>query len=78
MRTLAEDDPFITAPKAPFRPGERDLSAVDPLRVLERFAQERQATIDLLSGLGPEQWQRPARHSIYGLTTLLDLALQSH
>jgi len=40
----------------------------------EDFAAERRITVDFLSGLSPEQWLRPARHSIFGPTTLLEMA----
>ena len=71
-RILAEDNPFLSAPKPP----PRDLPTCDDdgYRAAERFLQRRLVTIDWLAGLQPEDWNRPARHSIFGLTTLLEMA----
>ena len=35
---------------------------------------ERQRTVDFLAALPAETWDRPARHSIFGPTTLLEVA----
>ncbi|MCY4464293.1 MAG: HAD-IA family hydrolase [Chloroflexi bacterium] len=69
---LAEDDPFLAAlpPPGPHVPPCHD----DANLVLQRFNRDRQATLSMLGGLTPAQWLRPARHSIFGLTTLLEMA----
>jgi hypothetical protein len=41
---------------------------------VQRFATEREQTIALLTGLTDAQWGRPARHSVFGPTTLLEMA----
>ena len=41
---------------------------------MQCFRQARERTIALLAGLRPDQWNRPARHSIFGLTNLLEMA----
>ncbi|MFP4322868.1 MAG: HAD-IA family hydrolase [Anaerolineales bacterium] len=71
----AEDNPFISpAPETP-PPGSQDLHHLDGHAEARRFAQERAITRDFLGGLPADAWQRPARHSIYGPTDLLEMAL---
>lgn len=69
---LRRDNPFIAAPPPP----GTDIPPCheDGYEVLYCFQQEREKTIDLLSSLKPAQWARPARHSIFGLTDLLEMA----
>ncbi|HEX2909102.1 MAG TPA: DinB family protein [Phototrophicaceae bacterium] len=71
-RILAADNPFIVAPP----PGPHDVAdcGSDGLTIAREFAQERQETLDWLRQLQPADWLRPARHSIFGLTTLLEMA----
>lgn len=70
---LAEDNPFLSAAQTP--PGPGQFSPVenycDPA---EEFAAERQKTVALLKDIPSEAWLRPARHSIFGPTTLLEMA----
>lgn len=69
---LQRDNPFIAAPPPPgphIPPCHND-----GYEVMYCFQQEREKTIDLLSSLSPAQWGRPARHSIFGLTDLLEMA----
>ena len=73
LRTiLAEDNPFIPVlpPPGPDIPECHD----DGLEVFERFRRERLATREMLTGLDDADWARPARHSIFGLTNLLEMA----
>ncbi len=73
QRVLAEDNPFLPNPKTP--PGiEMPLCNEDGYAVAEQFREKRFQTIAWLATLRPEDWLRPARHSIFGLTTLLELA----
>lgn len=69
-----EDNPFLSAPKTPQRPGEFNLSTHDGGEMGRKFAAERMITIDFLNKLPEEAWKRPARHSIYGPTNLLEMA----
>lgn len=71
---LEEDNPFLPKPPEPPAPGSRDLSHVDPDATVQRFAEERLQTIALLTGLSDSQWGRRARHSVFGPTTLLEMA----
>jgi FMN phosphatase YigB (HAD superfamily) len=69
---LAQDDPFIAAPAPP----GPDIPPChdDGYQVMHRFQLAREDTLTLLSGLTPSQWHRPARHSIFGLTNMLEMA----
>ena len=69
---LSEEDPFLAAlpPPGPHVPPCHD----DAEEVLSRFIDDRRATLRLLSALPPIAWLRKARHSIFGLTTLLEMA----
>ena len=69
---LERDDPFLSA-SAP--PGPDMIPGYDDgWRAMRAFHERRHETISLLSGLRAEDWQRRARHSIFGLTTLLEMA----
>ena len=71
-RILTEDGPFLVSPLPP----GPDLPPChdDADEVLHQFRAERLNTLQLLSGLEAAEWQRPARHSIFGLTTLREMA----
>src|SRR5258708_18622782 len=74
QRILAEDNPFISQPAPPPGPRARDLSGENGNTALDAFWQERRETIRFIENLRAEDWQRPARHSIFGPTTLLEMA----
>jgi hypothetical protein len=74
MRILNEDDPFIAQSPQPAAPGQMDDCSGDGLAVAHCFLEERLKTIEFVEGLTREAWQRPARHSIFGPTTLLEMA----
>jgi hypothetical protein len=42
--------------------------------VAYQFAQERENTLTLLASLTEDDWRRPATHSIFSNTTLLEMA----
>ncbi|MBZ0298844.1 MAG: HAD-IA family hydrolase [Anaerolineae bacterium] len=73
-RILLEDNPFLSAPKPPPGPGAVQPCDDDGDHAAKRFAERRQQTIDWLQQLTPGDWHRPARHSIFGLTSLLEMA----
>lgn len=68
-----EDNPFLSPPREPL---DADHFYCDDkgYDYANTFAQERQQTLDLLEKLSATDWQRPARHSIFGPTTLLEMA----
>jgi FMN phosphatase YigB (HAD superfamily) len=71
-RILREDNPFIVAP----HPSGPNLPVCDDdgMRVAQKFVHARKQTLDFIATLQPEDWQRPARHSVFGLTTLVEMA----
>lgn len=73
-RIAAEDNPFLTVPQEPPGPGQIACEAEYFCDPAEEFAAERMKTVAFLESLPPEAWQRPARHSIFGPTTLLEMA----
>jgi FMN phosphatase YigB (HAD superfamily) len=68
-----EGNPFLSQPKAPPAPLARPCPGT-PVHLAHQFAAERQATLAWLTTLAPADWQRPARHYIFGPTTLLEMA----
>lgn len=74
-RILNENNPFIPDPGLPPGPHDAIPCDEDGYRAARRFLQERKVTIDLLKSLTEQDWQRPGRHSIFGPTTLLEMAL---
>ena len=74
QRIATEDDPFLTVPQEPPGPGAMECETDDYCDPAEAFAAEREITVEFLQGLPSEAWDRPARHSIFGPTTLLEMA----
>jgi hypothetical protein len=72
QQILAEDDPFLRTPSQD-SPNENNCEP-DGMKIAYQFADERQLTIAFLNSLGPQDWHRPARHSIFSNTTLLEMA----
>jgi hypothetical protein len=74
VRIMDEEKPFIAAPPLP--PGPRDTipCGQDGMEVVERFVTERQKMLGLIASIPEAAWIRPARHSIFGPTTLLEMA----
>lgn len=74
MRILAEENPFLISPAPPRGPYEAWDYLMDGHHTAQAFAKERAETIDWLLTLPDSDWQRPARHSIFGHTSLLEMA----
>ncbi|MBX3064278.1 MAG: HAD-IA family hydrolase [Anaerolineae bacterium] len=74
QRIAAEDNPFISPPRTPFAPASLDLSGEDGYAILQEFWNERCKTLNFIYELPTEAWTRPARHSVFGPTTLLEMA----
>lgn len=67
-----EDSPFIRAVMS-----ENTMPICDDkdgMELAHKFAQDREETLDLLRTLTPSDWQRPAQHSVFSNTTLLEMA----
>lgn len=73
-QVLAGDNPFIPGQDTDPWAEQRQYILQDGPRALERFISTRQRVLSLLEGLPPGQWDLPARHAIFGPTTLLELA----
>ncbi len=72
QRIVAEDSPFIVAPMP-------TSASIEPCsesgwQVAESFAAARARTLSYLGELAVMDWQRSARHSIFGPTTLIEMA----
>jgi uncharacterized damage-inducible protein DinB len=66
-RIVAEENPWLPY----FGPDVARPEAQGPLsELLPRFRAERDRLLQFLSGLAPEQWERPAVHETLGPTTL--------
>lgn len=73
LRTILEiDNPFIRALPAP-GPDVPPCNA-SGYDVADEFREKRLSTLELIAELAPADWKRPARHSIFGLTNLLEMA----
>lgn len=70
-RIAREENPFLSPPPPP-DPG--DCFDADPLAIARDFWAERQATLRFLAALPTEAWARPARHAIFGPTSLAEMA----
>ncbi len=73
-RIKAEENPFLIAPPPPAGPRYAIPCDTDGLRVAEQFAAERAMTMNWLTTLDSVEWNRPARHSVFGPTSLLEMA----
>lgn len=69
-----ENNPFLPVRWNPTLPTTRDLAGAEGYDLALNFAAERMQTVQFLENLPPQAWERPARHSIYGPTTLLELS----
>jgi FMN phosphatase YigB (HAD superfamily) len=72
-KVLAESNPFISAVESDPWALARDYQSQSGPAALADFADARREKIALLDGLSLDQWQRPARHAIFGPTTLQEL-----
>lgn len=72
LKILQENNPFITQPEPPGPDIEACAETGDV--VLADFMATRQKTIQLIETFSEDDWQRKARHSIFGLTTMLEMA----
>ncbi len=72
---IQEENPFISAENTDLWAAARNYAAQDGRMALSTFMASRTSTLALLSGLEEEAWDRPARHAIFGPTTLRELVL---
>lgn len=74
QRIMQEHNPFLVNPQAPAGPNAIQLCDEDGFNAALRWAERRQETINWLKTLNPTDWQRPANHSIFGPTTMIEMA----
>ena len=72
QRILTEDNPFLPAEMTDGWAEQRKYASQDGHQALAGLITARKITINMLVGLG-EEWSRPARHSIFGPTTLQEM-----
>jgi len=73
QRILQESSPFITAEETDVWADERNYLQEDALNALNGFVEARIRLLRVLRELTPDDWSRPARHAIFGHTTLSEL-----
>lgn len=74
QRILQEDDPFLAQPQPPPPPHEFDCASYKGEQLAHQWADERERTIAFIEAIRPQDWRRPAHHSIFGPTNLLEMA----
>lgn len=70
---LAEDNPFLAGIDTDQWARERRYCRQDGARALAEFTVTRAELLHLLDGLTAQQWQRSARHAVFGPTHLAEL-----
>jgi len=70
---LDQPSPFLSAADPDQWAGPRRYLAQDPQQALGRFIDARVETISRLTALDDEAWRLPARHALFGPTTLTEL-----
>lgn len=73
-KLISETNPFIPGQDTDPWAQERQYIHQDGLAAFIRFSRARRVTCDLLGQLTPQDWQRPARHAIFGPTQLNEIA----
>jgi FMN phosphatase YigB (HAD superfamily) len=74
QKVVQESNPFVPGKDTDQWAEERKYINQNGSLALAHFKATRQKLIALLSGLEPDDWQRPARHAIFGPTRLQELA----
>jgi FMN phosphatase YigB (HAD superfamily) len=72
-RTIHGENPFLPGTNTDLWVQERNYAAEPGLRALEGFIQSRTNLLRLLMDATPEDLAQPARHAIFGPTTLQEL-----
>ncbi|HWQ45490.1 MAG TPA: DinB family protein [Longilinea sp.] len=72
-RILENDNPFLPGEDTDRWAELRQYNTLDGCSTLQGFFAARQTLIDLISNLPAEAWDRPARHAIFGPTTLAEM-----
>lgn len=72
-RILAEENVFVSAVNADIWSETRRYCEEDGPRALQGFTDSRIELIRKLENLSPQEWESPARHAIFGPTSLKEL-----
>jgi FMN phosphatase YigB (HAD superfamily) len=72
-QVLTESSPFLSAADPDQWAGPRRYRDQDPLQALNQFVDARVDTIARLATLSDKEWRLPARHALFGPTTLNEL-----
>jgi FMN phosphatase YigB (HAD superfamily) len=70
---LSEDNPFIEAIDADQWAEERGYKKQNGHKALAEFINNRKKILDIISTFQQEEWDKEARHTIFGPTTMLEL-----
>ena len=73
-QVLAEQNPFIVRGDTNQWVVDRAYNASDPVETMLVYMAARQAMVARLQALPATEWQRPARHTVFGPTRLCELA----
>ena len=72
-RISHQERPFIVE-SVPLGPQDAVVCASDGWVAAQNFVDSRKQTLALIETFRSEHWQRPARHSIFGNTNMLEMA----
>jgi len=70
---LTSEDPFVAGVDSDEWIKTRDYQRTRTKEVLDELLERRMVSLEVLSDLNSDQWQRKAQHSFFGPTTLLEL-----
>lgn len=70
---LSSDNPFIAGIDSDSWIVERHYQTLRTPQVISDFVIQRQSSIDRLAAITADEWQRPAKHSFFGPTTLQEM-----
>lgn len=73
-KVLQETNPFLPGEDTDPWAGERGYKLQDGRQALRQFITARVQMVETLEAMKPEDWERPARHAIFGPTRLIELA----
>lgn len=69
---LNDENPFIPLVNSDPWAETRNYICQNPAQALQDYCTARLELLNLLENLAPQDWQRPARHAIFGPTTLFE------
>ncbi|MDD5468229.1 MAG: HAD-IA family hydrolase [Anaerolineales bacterium] len=75
QKVLYEENPFLPGKDTDPWATERDYLHQDGVYALQAFTRVRLKLVNLLDQIQPEDWGRPARHAIFGPSTLNEIAI---